>query len=89
MNVAQSVPHQAMAWLTEKIARLKLMVDDAGNGAFRSFEALELLRLGIEGKRLLWQTLDEIWLEPTAIGKADYCERRHVACFCFASLQTA
>jgi hypothetical protein len=48
---------QAAAWLAGKAADWKLRLDDRGGGAFRVFEALEALSLGIEGKRLLWRAL--------------------------------
>jgi hypothetical protein len=46
------------AWFTEKVVRLKLKVenkDDLG-----TFESLEFLALGIQGKLALWRVLDEI-----------------------------
>jgi hypothetical protein len=46
------------AWLSEKIARLKLA--DQGATAIGTFEALEFLVLGIRGKRALWQALDVV-----------------------------
>ena len=46
------------AWFTEKVVRLKLKVenkDDLG-----TFEALEFLALGIQGKLALWRVLDKL-----------------------------
>lgn len=43
--------------LTGGAARLKLKLDPATLG---DFESLEMLSLGIQGKRLLWRILDEI-----------------------------
>lgn len=43
--------------LTGGAARLKLRLDPATLG---DFESLEMLSLGIQGKRLLWRILDEI-----------------------------
>jgi hypothetical protein len=48
----------ATAWLIEKLSRLKLRVDDAGDGALQFLEGLELVEVGIEGKRELWRALD-------------------------------
>jgi hypothetical protein len=43
--------------LAEKAVRLKLMFDDPGRRAFALLESLELLALGILGKRGLWRAL--------------------------------
>lgn len=48
---------KAGGWLSEKFLRLKLFVADMGKGKLAIFEALEILSLGIEGKRSLWRTL--------------------------------
>lgn len=50
----------AVGWLGEKAARLKLSMDDAGDGSFRLLEATELVAVGIEGKRGLWVALAEV-----------------------------
>ena len=47
----------AVAWLGEKAARLKLRMDDAAGGDFRLLEAVELVAIGIDGKRALWLAL--------------------------------
>lgn len=51
-------PHRtATAWLAEQLSRLKLRLDDPGDGALHLLEALELVEVGIEGKRALWSAL--------------------------------
>jgi len=52
-----SLVREAGGWIAEKIAELKLVVDDPSNGPLRHLEALEMLALGIEGKRALWRAL--------------------------------
>jgi hypothetical protein len=52
-----SVVREVGGWIAEKIARLKLVIDDPSNGPLRRFEALELLALGIQGKSALWRAL--------------------------------
>ncbi len=47
---------EAAAWLGEKVARLKL--SDAGTISFGTFETLEFLELGIQGKAALWRALE-------------------------------
>jgi hypothetical protein len=53
----ESRVRQAAAWLTEKLGRAKLRVDDAGKGELQLLEALEGLGLGILGKAALWRAL--------------------------------
>lgn len=60
LRITPSRLRRAGAWLGEKLARLKLKLDDPSGGVLRQFEALEALSLGIEGKRILWQTLATI-----------------------------
>jgi hypothetical protein len=57
LGASPSRSRQAMAWIAEKIAEVKLHLDDRTGGDFHWFEAMEVLRLGIEGKRLLWRAL--------------------------------
>jgi hypothetical protein len=54
----QSAVKEAAAWLSEKVSRLKLQLDD--NDDLSLFEALEALSLGVLGKLKLWQSLSEI-----------------------------
>jgi hypothetical protein len=48
---------QTGGWLAERLARLKLTVEDPSGGSLYELEALELLGLGVEGKRALWKAL--------------------------------
>jgi hypothetical protein len=57
LNVSESAPRKAAAWLAGKFAELKLRMDDSAQGPLRLFESLEVLSLGIEGKLLLWRAL--------------------------------
>lgn len=45
----------ASAWLTEKVSRLKLSHESAGG--LGTFQALEFLAVGIQGKLALWRAL--------------------------------
>ncbi len=51
LRIHQSTVRKGSAWVSEKFARLKLLVDDVGAGEFRRMETTELISLGIEGKR--------------------------------------
>lgn len=57
LDISESAPRKVTAWLSEKMADLKLRLDDKTTGAMRLFEGLEALLLGTEGKRALWQAL--------------------------------
>lgn len=57
INVGESLPRKAAAWLTEKAARLKLRLHGSADDSLELLEALEALSLGIEGKRGLWHAL--------------------------------
>lgn len=57
LNITESLPRKAVAWLTEKATALKLRLDDPHEGPLRLLESFEGLSLGIEGKRLLWRSL--------------------------------
>lgn len=48
---------QIGGWVAGQASRLKLLFDDPTRGALQRFEALELLTIGIHGKRLLWRAL--------------------------------
>jgi hypothetical protein len=51
---------QVAGGLTEKASRLKLLWEGFEPGKLGMFEALEMLCLGIQGKRLLWTILGGI-----------------------------
>ena len=55
-GVSQSPPRKASAWVGEKLAELKLRLDDPAAGAFRLLETTEAVSVGIEGKPL-WRSL--------------------------------
>lgn len=83
---------QALGNLTAKAGRLKLMWEGMEDGKLGLFEALEMLSLGIEGKRSLWRMLGTIapsipqWrnvdfaeLAETAATQRDSVEARRIA----------
>jgi hypothetical protein len=72
LHVTESRPRKATAWLAERLAWLKLRLDDSGHGAFRLFESLEAVSLGIEGKLGLWRTLAAIAPTVGEVSGLDY-----------------
>jgi len=57
VGAKESTVRKAAAWLTEKLGRAKLRVDESGSGELRVLEGLETLALGIQGKLALWRSL--------------------------------
>jgi hypothetical protein len=57
LQVTESHTRKATAWVSEKVTEVKLRLDDPAGGALRLMEALEVLSLGIEGKRSMWRAL--------------------------------
>lgn len=55
---ASSPLRDAAGWFADRVARLKLTLDDPGGGGLHQLEAVELLALGILGKRSLWRALE-------------------------------
>ncbi|HKI01301.1 MAG TPA: hypothetical protein VKK31_04930 [Thermoanaerobaculia bacterium] len=72
LDVDQSRVRQASAWVGEKLAELKLRLDDRKGGDLHLFESLEALSLGIEGKRSLWRALAAAAQDAPALQVADY-----------------
>ena len=65
LGSSPSVLRQAAAWVTEKVARLKLSADDPVGDTLKRLEALEAVAIGIHGKSLLWRVLQSV---PAAAG---------------------
>jgi hypothetical protein len=57
LGVHHSRTRKAVGWLAERFTRIKVAVDDRGDGDFRAFETIQLISLGIEGKIALWRSL--------------------------------
>jgi hypothetical protein len=58
LHVEQSGSRKTAGWLAEKLTELKLKLDDPKDRGLAAFEILELLEVGIGGKRSLWLALD-------------------------------
>lgn len=72
LDCGESATRKAFAWFGERMMRLKLLIDDASNGALRLFESLETIALGLEGKKALWRTLAASAAEIPALQGVDY-----------------
>ena len=72
VGAKESGVRNTLARITEKLGRLKLRLDDPGDGQFRTLEALEALALGIQGKVALWRALAAASRQLAEIGILDY-----------------
>src|SRR5689334_19753535 len=67
----------AGAWMGEKFGRVKLGFGSAAHEQLRLLQALEILMIGITGKKLMWRTLRELVSYPELkVTDFDYLERR-------------
>jgi hypothetical protein len=65
------VLREAAGWFGDRVTRLKLMLDAPSGRGLQHLEALELLGLGILGKRSLWRALDAIAPRVPALADLD------------------
>lgn len=78
LEIAESRPRKAAAWLSEKVTELKLRMDDRSGGSLQQLEIWDALSIGIEGKRLLWRALAEAATLRSDLEGPDY--RRLESC---------
>ena len=74
VGISVSAMRRAGGWLSERLARLKVRLDDPADGALRHLELLEVLSLGIEGKRAMWIALQAAVLSQPALNGLDFAE---------------
>ena len=73
LEIKQSGARKAGAWITEKLAELKMRLDDSAHGPLRLLESLEAVELGINGKLALWRALmAAAEVAPALRGALDY-----------------
>jgi hypothetical protein len=70
----ESTPRKAMAWMAEKISRVKIQPGQTPKGKLGLLQALEVLFLGIAGKRALWRALATASQRMPKLRKPDYPE---------------
>jgi hypothetical protein len=71
-RIEESRVRKAGGWIAERLAELKLEVDDDAKGRLRRLERLEALAMGIDGKIALWGALDAAAGTHTEPGGLDY-----------------
>jgi hypothetical protein len=72
LKIKQSGTRKATGWLAQKLTELKLKWDDSSSGNLSLLEHLELVALGIEGKRGLWQALEVVSRSVPGLSATDY-----------------
>jgi hypothetical protein len=72
VGIGPSRARGTAAWLTEKVADLKMRIDDSGDGSLRLLESLEALAIGIDGKHALWIALAAVAERVPALAGVDY-----------------
>lgn len=72
LNVSESAPRKVAGWLGERMAVLKLRLDDSSNGPLYLLEALDGLAMGIDGKLALWRGLAAAAVDTPALRGPDY-----------------
>lgn len=60
LGTSRNAIKEAGTWVAEKVGQVKLSGLSAGNREFGLFMTLEMLSLGIEGKRSLWVALADV-----------------------------
>jgi hypothetical protein len=71
-DIAVSPARKAAGWVAEKLAKLKTRIDDRADGALQRLELIEVLALGIDGKRALWTALQAAASQRPALQAVDY-----------------
>lgn len=56
----KSLAMQGAGWMAEKLGRLKMRLEGMEHHELGLFESLEILALGIHGKKLLWAALAKV-----------------------------
>jgi hypothetical protein len=73
INSTPSALRRAAAWMVEKVAELKMRVDDPSTDAIlRRLELIEALAVGVDGKHALWTALQTASQTTPALKSLDY-----------------
>jgi hypothetical protein len=72
LDVGLSTARRIGGWLSEKLAEVKVRLDDPAGGGLRLLEMLEVLALGIEGKRALWTALESVGHMNPHVARMDF-----------------
>jgi hypothetical protein len=78
LGFQESTVRDTGAWMAEKLARTKLGFSNGKTVGLRLVESLEILQLGISGKRALWRVLSAVSKNSRLLQHTDFTvlERR-------------
>ena len=78
LGFQESTVRDTGAWMAEKLARTKLGFSNGKTVGLRLVESLEILQLGITGKRLLWRAMSAAIKSSPVLQQSDFTalERR-------------
>ena len=77
LGFQESIVRDISAWMAEKLARAKLGFSNGKTVGLRLVESLEILQLGITGKRLLWRAMSAaIKSSPVPSAERFHCSRK-------------
>ncbi|MDQ3978114.1 MAG: hypothetical protein M3314_00980 [Actinomycetota bacterium] len=71
LEFGQQTVKQAVGWMAEKMSRLRLNRVSAGSDELAFLMSLEALAMGVDGKRNLWQALQEVAAQEPAVAELD------------------
>jgi hypothetical protein len=71
LDSASGTVRDVTAFVSEKLARIKLLLEDPSGSQLAILEKLETLALGIDGKRALWRSLLAVAEEIPALHNVD------------------
>jgi hypothetical protein len=72
VEISQDRLKQTVGWVGEKISRLKLSEAVTGDPALKQLMEFEVLSMGIEGKMLLWRSLERVAGAYPALTEFDF-----------------
>ncbi len=61
LDIGRNSIKEAAGWVLEKVSRLKLNAALSGSAELKRMTECEALSLGVEGKRLMWVALNEVY----------------------------
>jgi hypothetical protein len=74
LEISQDRLKQSVAWVGEKLSRLKLSEAVTGDPTLKQMMEFEILSMGIEGKSLLWHALARVANTHPALAAIDFGE---------------
>jgi hypothetical protein len=72
LDGSEGAIRDAVAFVSEKLSRVKLLLEDPSGSRFAYLEKLEALALGIDGKRALWRALGAVASEAPTLQNVDF-----------------